>query len=194
MDRHPLLSESSRPMRLLLPVLVLALACSSHKSAKSAKYDPASETAGQHLPPAQGLPPPPPLGPDQSVAKVTGCSDSPSPSEQDTVAHPPLVPGGGRGSSATEVQLGIQPGGVWVSHNLTHPCCTKARVYVQRVMGQVNFLEAVEGDPCGAGCMCGSQVQAAAGVPPGRYSVTLRLEDPAGSTVVKQSEFVVEAY
>jgi hypothetical protein len=128
------------------------------------------------------------------MAKVTGCSESTSPSEQDTVAFPPLVPGATRGASATEVQLGIQPGGVWVSHNLTHPCCTKAKVYVQRVMGQVNFLETVEGDACGAGCTCGSQVQAAAGAAPGRYKVMLRLEDAAGSTIVKQSEFVVEAY
>jgi len=28
----------------------------------------------------------------------------------------------------------------------------KAKVYVQRVMGQVNFIETVEGTPCGAGC------------------------------------------
>ena len=189
MDRHPLLSESSRPMRLLLPLFLLAVACSGHK----AKYVPGTEAEGQA---AAGptLPPPPPLGPDQSVANVSGCSDSASPSEQDTVAHPPLVPGAGRGSSASEVQLGIQPGGVWVSHNLTHPCCTRAKVYVQRVMGQVNFLETVEGSPCGAGCMCGSQVQAAAGVPPGRYNVSLRLEDASGSTIVKQTSFVVEAY
>jgi hypothetical protein len=190
MDRHPLLSESSRPMRLLLPVVLLAVACSSHKSAK---YDPAADIA-QQAAAGPALPPPPPLGPDQSVAKVSGCSDSASPSEQDTVSYPPLVPGGGQGSSATEVQLGIQPGGVWTSHNLTHPCCTKAKVFVQRVMGQVNFLETVEGSPCGQGCMCGSQVQAAAGVPPGRYFVTLRLEEASGSTIVKQSNFVVEAY
>ncbi|HZJ53273.1 MAG TPA: hypothetical protein VFD38_03980 [Myxococcaceae bacterium] len=177
-------------MRLLLPLLVLAMACSGHKKAK---YDPAADTAAQQLPPSV-LPPPPPLGPDQSMAKVSGCSDSASPSEQDTVAYPPLVPGGGKRSAASEVQLGIQPGGVWVSHNLTHPCCTKAKIYVQRVMGQVNFLETVEGSPCGAGCMCGSQVQAAAGAPPGRYNVSLRIEDLAGSSIVKQSEFVVEAY
>ena len=193
MDRHPLLSESSLPMRVLLPVLVLAVACSGgQRSAK--KYDPAADIPGQQGPAVPGLPPPPPLAPDQSTAKVSGCSDSPSPSEQDTVTNPPLVPGGGNRPSASEVQLGIQPGGVWVSHNLTHPCCTRAKIYVQRVMGQVNFIETVEGDACGAGCMCGSQVQAAAGAAPGRYNVTLRIEDTAGSTVVKQSQFVVEPY
>ena len=190
MDRHPLLSESFRPMRLLLPVVLLAVACSSQKSAK---YDPAADSE-QQVSSGPPLPAPPPLGPDQSTAKVSGCSDSASPSEGDTVAYPPLVPGGGRRASATEVQLGTQPGGVWVSHNLTHPCCTRAKVYVQRVMGQVNFIETVEGDSCGAGCMCGSQVQAAAGTPPGRYNVSLRLEDVGGSTIVKQSNFVIEAY
>jgi len=179
-------------MRLFLPVLMVAVACSGgQKSAK--KYDPAADIpqAGSSGPP---LPAPPPLGPDQSTAKVSGCSDSASPSEQDTVTNPPLVPGASKGSSATEVQMGLQPAGVWVSHNLTHPCCTKAKVYVQRVMGQVNFLETVEGTPCGTGCMCGSQVQAAAGVAPGRYIVALRLEDASGSTIVKSTEFLVEAY
>ena len=192
MDRHPLLSESSRRMRLLLPVFLVVVGCSGgQKSAK--KYDPAADIP-QEVSSGPPLPAPPPLGPDQSTAKVSGCSDSASPSEQDTVSNPPLVPGASRGSSASEVQLGLQPGGVWVSHNLTHPCCTKAKIYVQRVMGQVNFLETVEGTPCGAGCMCGSQVQAAAGVAPGRYNVALRLEDPSGSTIVKQSQFAVEAY
>ena len=191
MDRHPSLSESSRPMRLLLPVLLLAVACSGGKSAR--KYDPAADIP-QEATGAAPLPAPPALGPDQSMAKVSGCSDSATPSEQDTVSNPPLVPGASRGSSASEVQLGLQPGGVWVSHNLTHPCCTKAKIYVQRVMGQVNFLETVKGTPCGAGCMCGSQVQAAAGVAPGRYNVALRLEDASGSTIVKSTEFLVEAY
>jgi len=192
MDRHPLLSESSRRMRLLLPVFLVVVACSGgQKSAK--KYDPAADIP-QEVSSGPPLPAPPPLGPDQSTAKVSGCSDSASPSEQDTVSNPPLVPGASRGSSASEVQLGLQPGGVWVSHNLTHPCCTKAKIYVQRVMGQVNFLETVEGTPCGAGCMCGSQVQAAAGVAPGRYNVALRLEDASGSTIVKSTEFLVEAY
>jgi len=192
MDRHPLLSESSRRMRLLLPVFLVVVACSGgQKSAK--KYDPAGDIP-QEVSSGPPLPAPPPLGPDQSTAKVSGCSDSASPSEQDTVSNPPLVPGASRGSSASEVQLGLQPGGVWVSHNLTHPCCTKAKIYVQRVMGQVNFLETVEGTPCGAGCMCGSQVQAAAGVAPGRYNVALRLEDASGSTIVKSTEFLVEAY
>ena len=192
MDRHPLLSESSRRMRRLLPVFLVVVACSGgQKSAK--KYDPAADIP-QEVSSGPPLPAPPPLGPDQSTAKVSGCSDSASPSEQDTVSNPPLVPGASRGSSASEVQLGLQPGGVWVSHNLTHPCCTKAKIYVQRVMGQVNFLETVEGTPCGAGCMCGSQVQAAAGVAPGRYNVALRLEDASGSTIVKSTEFLVEAY
>jgi len=192
MDRHPLLSESSRRMRLLLPVFLVVVACSGgQKSAK--EYDPAADIP-QEVSSGPPLPAPPPLGPDQSTAKVSGCSDSASPSEQDTVSNPPLVPGASRGSSASEVQLGLQPGGVWVSHNLTHPCCTKAKIYVQRVMGQVNFLETVEGTPCGAGCMCGSQVQAAAGVAPGRYNVALRLEDASGSTIVKSTEFLVEAY
>ena len=191
MDRHPSLSESSRPMRLLLPVLLLAVACSGGKSAR--KYDPAADIP-QEATAAAPLPAPPALGPDQSMAKVSGCSDSAAPSEQDAAAYPPLVPGGSRSSAASEVQLGIQPGGVWVSHNLTHACCTKAKIYVQRVMGQVNFIETVEGTPCGEGCTCASQVQAAAGVAPGRYNVALRLEDLAGSTIVKQTQFVVEAY
>jgi len=190
MDRHSRLSETSRPMRLLLPVVMVALACSGQKGSK---YDPGADTQ-QQVSSGLPLPAPPPLGPDQSMAKVSGCSDSASPSEQDAAAYPPLVPGGSRSSAASEVQLGIQPGGVWLSHNLTHPCCTKAKVYVQRVMGQVNFLETVEGTPCGGGCTCGSQVQAAAGVAPGRYNVALRLEDPSGSTIVKQTQFVVEAY
>ncbi len=190
MDRHLLLSESSRPMRLLLAVVMVALACSGQKAKK---YDPAADIQ-QQVSSGPPLPAPPPLGPDQSTAKVSGCSDSASPSEQDAATYPPLVPGGSRSSAASEVQLGIQPGGVWLSHNLTHPCCTKAKVYVQRVMGQVNFLETVEGTPCGGGCTCGSQVQAAAGVAPGRYNVALRLEDPSGSTIVKQTQFLVEAY
>jgi hypothetical protein len=37
-------------------------------------------------------------------------------------------------------------------------------------------------------------VQAAAGVAPGRYNVSFRLEDPSGSTIVKSTQFVVEAY
>ena len=191
MDRHPLLSESPLRMRLLLPVILVVVACSG--GGKSKKYDPASDIS-QQVSSGPPLPAPPPLGPDQSMAKVSGCSDSASPSEQDAAAYPPLVPGGSRTSAASEVQLGIQPGGVWVSHNLTHPCCTKAKIYVQRVMGQVNFIETVEGSPCGEGCTCGSQVQAAAGVAPGRYNVALRIEDPSGSTIVKQSQFAVEAY
>ncbi|HTS79109.1 MAG TPA: hypothetical protein VMH40_00800 [Myxococcaceae bacterium] len=124
---------------------------------------------------------------------MTGCSESASPSEQDAATWPGLVPGS-RALSATEVQLGIQAAGVWVAHNLTHPCCTKAKIFVQRAPGQVNFFEVVEGKACGDGCMCSSQVKAAAGVAPGRYGVALRLEDTAGSTIVKQSQFVVEAY
>jgi hypothetical protein len=190
MDSHPLHSEVFRPMRLLVPLLVVVVACSGGQ--KSAKYVPGADsqeeaTAG---PP---LPPPPALGPDQSTAKVTGCSESTSPSEQDAASWPPTVLGS-RAPSATEVQLGPQPAGVWVAHNLTHPCCTKAKIFVQRLPGQVNFFETVEGKPCGEGCMCTSQVQAAAGVPPGRYGVALRLEDTAGSTIVKQSSFVIEAY
>src|SRR5215813_8908828 len=100
MDRHPLLSQSFGPMRLILAVAVLGLACSSQKSAK---YNPATDSPVQEGPVAQPLPAPPQLGPDQSMARVTGCSDSASPSEQDTVAYPPLVPGSRR-PSATEVQ------------------------------------------------------------------------------------------
>jgi len=175
-------------MRLLLPLCLLAVACSSQKAASTWKEE-AQSRASQGPP----LPAPPPLGPDQSTAKVTGCSESESPSVQDAASWPPTVPGGRR-PSATEVKLGPQAAGVWVAHNLTHPCCTKAKVFVERLPGQVNFFETVEGTPCGEGCMCTSQVQAAAGVPPGRYGVALRLEDTAGSTIVKQSSFVIEAY
>jgi hypothetical protein len=80
-----------------------------------------------------------------------------------------------------------------VAHNLTHGCCQKARVYVQQVAGQVNFVEAVEGTACGD-CMCASVVQAAVGVPPGRYAVALQIQDDAGTTVVKAATFSVEAY
>jgi hypothetical protein len=177
-------------MLRLLSLFLLVLACSTERPA--AKYSPSADTAPQTVPPAPGLPAPPALGPDQSIAKVTGCSESASPSEQDAASYPPMVQGS-RAPSATEVKLGAQAGGVWVTHNLTHACCTKAKIYVQRVEGQVNFIEAVEGNACGA-CMCTSQVQAAVGVPPGRYAVALRLEDTAGSTVVKQTSFVVEAY
>src|SRR5262245_11646505 len=190
MDRHPLLSQSFGPMRLILAVAVVGLACSG--GGKSGKYDPSKDSQAQ-AGPEERLPPPPPLGPDQSTARASGCSDSENPSEQDTVKFPPLVPGSRR-PSATEVQLGQQPAGVWVSHNLTHACCTKAKVYVQRLPGQVNFFETVEGTPCGDGCMCTSQVYAAAGIPPGRYTVALRLEDSAGSSIVKQNAFFVEAY
>jgi hypothetical protein len=188
MDSHPLLSEVSHPMRLLLPLCLLAVACSSHKSTKTWK-----EEAQSRVSEGPPLPAPPPLGPDQSMAKVTGCSESGSPSEQDAASWPPMVQGSRR-PSATEVQLGPQAAGVWVAHNLTHACCTKAKVFVERLPGQVNFFETVEGNPCGDGCMCTSQVQAAAGVPPGRYGVALRLEDTSGSTIVKQSSFVIEAY
>jgi hypothetical protein len=190
MDRHSRLSERSRPMRLLLSLFLVALVagCSSQKKAK---YNPAEDTQWQ-TPAGYSPDPVVVLKPDETVANVTGCSSSQSPSEKDTVSYPPLVPGAGRAAMASEVQLGIQAGGVWTSHNLTHPCCTKAKVFVQRVMGQVNFIETIEGTPCGDGCMCGSQVQSAAGATPGRYYVTLRLEDPAGSTIVKQSNFVVE--
>ncbi|HVP61954.1 MAG TPA: hypothetical protein VMT11_15425 [Myxococcaceae bacterium] len=176
-------------MRRLIPLCLLAVCCSSQKSAT---YVPGAE-AQQQLSSPPPLPPPPPLGPDQSMAKVTGCSDSANPSEQDAASFPPMVQGS-RAPSATEVQLGMQPAGVWVAHNLTHACCTKAKIYVLRTEGQVNFFETVEGKPCGDGCMCTSQVQAALGVPPGRYGVALRIEDGAGSTIVKQSSFVVEAY
>src|SRR5262249_47667573 len=114
------------------------------------------------------------------------------PSEQDAVSYPPMVLGS-RAPSATEVQLGIQPGGVWVAHNLTHGCCQKARIFVQQLAGQINFIEAMEGTACGS-CMCTSVIQAAVGAPPGRYGVALQLQDEAGTTVVKQSSFVVEAY
>ena len=187
MDRHALLTESSRPMRLLIPLCVVAVACSSSK--KSTWKEEAESRVSQGPP----LPAPPPLGPDQSTAKVTGCSDSQNPSEADAATFPPQVLGS-KAPSATEVQLGIQPAGVWVANNLTHPCCTKAKVFVQRAQGAVNFLELVEGTPCGEGCMCTSSVQAAAGVPPGRYNIALRVEDTAGSTVVKTSNFVIEAY
>ena len=189
MDPRFRLARSFRPPSLLLAPLLLALACSS---GKSARYDP-SEPGQPAQVPESTLPPPPPLGPDQSQASATGCSQSASPSEQDAVAYPPLVPGS-RAPSATEVQLGTQPAGVWVSNNLTHACCTKARVHVQRTEGQVSFFETVEGNACGDGCMCTSQIRAALGVPPGRYGVALRIEDAAGSTIVKQSSFVVEAY
>jgi hypothetical protein len=188
MDFHPLSSEVSRPMRLLLPLSLLVVACSSQKATKTWH-----EEAQSRVSEGPPLPAPPPLGPDQSTAKVTGCSESENPSAQDAASWPPAVPGGRR-PSATEVQLGPQPAGVWVAHNLTHPCCTKAKVFVERLPGQVNFFETVEGTPCGDGCMCTSQVRAAAGVPPGRYGVALRLEDTAGSTIVKQSSFVIEAY
>ena len=191
MDRHPPLSQSFGHMRLILAVAVVGLACSSGKS--SNKYNPAADIPGQSGSIGPPLPAPPPLGPDQSTARVTGCSDSANPSEQDTVTYPPLVPGSSR-PSATEVKLGQQPAGVWVTHNLTHACCTKVKVYVQRLPGQVSFFETVEGNACGDGCACTSQVYAAAGVPPGRYDVNLRLEDSAGSSIVKQNQFVVEAY
>lgn len=189
MDRHALLTESSRPMRHLLPLLLVAVACSGHGKAKYDPHEAAMERASTTPP----LPAPPPLGPDQSTANVTGCSDSQNPSEADAATFPPQVLGS-RAPSATEVKLGIQPAGVWVANNLTHPCCTKTKVFVQRAQGAVNFLELVEGTPCGEGCMCTSSVQAAAGVPPGRYNVALRVEDTAGSTVVKTSNFVIEAY
>jgi len=179
----------NRHLPLVLPLLLVVVACSSHKTAAVV---PGAE-AQQQLPPAPPLPPPPALGPDQSMAKVGGCSQSATPSEQDAASWPPMVQGS-RAPSATDVQLGMQQGGVWLSHNLTHACCTKAKIYVQRVAGQVNFVEAIEGQPCGDGCMCTSEVQAAVGVPPGRYAVSLRVEDSSGSTVVKQSAFTVEAY
>ena len=175
-------------MRRLLLLLVIALACSSQKSTRTWKEE--AESRVSQGPP---LPAPPALGPDQSAANVTGCSESTSPSAQDAATWPPQVLGS-RASSATDVQLLPQAAGVRVAHNLTHPCCTKAKVFVQRLPGQVNFFETVEGTPCGDGCMCTSQVQAAAGVAPGRYGVALRLEDSAGSTIVKQTEFIIEAY
>lgn len=177
-------------MRRILPVLVILTACTSEKPA--VKAPPPEPGVAQAPAPALGLPPPPALGPGQSRAHVTGCSESAQPSEQDAAKYPPMVLGS-RAPSATEVQLGAQPGGVWVAHNLTHGCCQKARVYVQQLAGQVNFVEAVEGTACGA-CMCGSAVQAALGVPPGRYAVALQIQDEAGTTVVKQAFFSVEAY
>jgi len=174
-------------MRHLLPLVLLLVACSSSKP----KYDPANDPASR-VSTSPPLPAPPPLGPDQSEAKVTGCSESATPSERDAATWPPTVVGS-RAPSATEVKLGTQAGGVWVTHNLTHACCTKAKVYVERAVGQLNFFEAVEGTPCGS-CMCTSQVRAAAGVAPGRWGVALRLEDTAGSTIVQQSSFVVEPY
>jgi hypothetical protein len=56
-------------MRLLLPVVMVALACSGQKAKK---YDPAAEER-QQAAAAPVLPPPPALGPDQSSAKVSGC-------------------------------------------------------------------------------------------------------------------------
>jgi len=176
-------------MRRILSVLVLLTACSSEKPVVKAPPEPAVDQAPA---PPLGLPPPPALGPGQSRAQVTGCSQSANPSDQDAATYPPIVLGS-RAPSATEVQLGIQPGGVWVAHNLTHGCCQKARVYVQQLAGQVNFVEAVEGTACG-NCMCASTVQAAVGVPPGRYAVALQIQDEAGTTVVKQASFSVEAY
>jgi hypothetical protein len=177
-------------MRRRLSFLLLALAgCSSEKPA--VKPPPEAPVVQAQITPA-GLPPPPMLGPGQSQARVSGCSESAQPSENDAATYPPMVQGS-RALSATEVQLGPQAAGVWVAHNLTHGCCQKARVYVQQLPGVVNFIEAMEGTACGS-CMCTSAVRAALGVPPGRYAVALQLQDSAGTTVVKQSTFVVEAY
>ena len=177
-------------MRGRLSFLVLGLAaCSSEKPAVKPPPE-APVVQAEVIPP--GLPPPPTLGPGQSQARVSGCSESPQPSEADAATYPPMVQGS-RAPSATEVTLGPQAAGVWVAHNLTHGCCQKARVYVQQLPGVVNFIEALEGTQCG-NCMCTSAVRAALGVPPGRYHVALQLQDTAGTTIVKQQQFVVEAY
>ena len=178
-------------MHRRLSFLLLALAgCSSERPATKPPPPDAPLVQAEVTPP--GLPPPPVLGPGQSQARVSGCSESPQPSEADAATYPPLVQGS-HAPSATEVQLGPQAAGVWVAHNLTHGCCQKAQVYVQQLPGQVNFIEALEGTACG-NCMCTSAVRAALGVPPGRYNVALQLQDAAGTTVVKQQTFVVEAY
>ena len=176
-------------MHRRLSSLLLALAgCASEPPPTPAPLPPVIQVPV--TPP--GLPPPPVLGPGQSQARVTGCSESPQPSENDAATYPPMVLGS-RAPSATEVKLGPQAAGVWVMHNLTHACCTKARIYSQQLPGQVNFIEAMEGTACGT-CMCTSAVWAAVGVPPGRYNVALQLQDTAGTTIVKQQAFVVEAY
>jgi hypothetical protein len=176
--------------RRLSSFLLALAACSSGTPATRPPPPDAPVVQAQVTPP--GLPPPPLLGPGQSQARVSGCSESPQPSEADAATYPPMVLGS-RAPSATEVQLGPQAAGVWVAHNLTHGCCQKARVYVQQLPGQVNFIEAMEGTACGS-CMCTSTVRAAVGVPPGRYNVALQLQDTAGTSIVKQQAFVVEAY
>ena len=174
--------------RRLSSLLLVLAGCASEPPPKPPALPPVIQVPV--TPP--GLPPPPTLPPGQSTARVTGCSESAQPSEADAATYPPMVLGT-RSPSATEVKLGPQPGNVWVMHNLTHPCCTKARVYSQSLPGQVNFIEAVEGTACGT-CMCTSAVWAAVGVAPGRYNVALQIQDTAGTTIVKQQQLVVDAY
>jgi hypothetical protein len=55
--------------------------------------------------------------------------------------------------------------GVWVAHNLTHACCTKARSRAAHP-GAGEFLRDGRGHAVRQGCMCTSQVQAALGCRP----------------------------
>ncbi len=87
-----------------------------------------------------------------------------------------------RSGQPDDVLVHVVPGGVVVTHILTHPCCLEGNV-VLGTRGRVATLhELLSGEPCR--CECQSTIDTAVGLDVGLWTIRVEVEQPFQGTQV----------
>ncbi|HLL52690.1 MAG TPA: hypothetical protein VK447_04030, partial [Myxococcaceae bacterium] len=112
-----------------------------------------------------------------------------TPSEAEGARYPTAASARAQGAAA--VRVNPMGKGVIVSHELSHACCLQANVTTRLEAGTVVMQEELSGTPCR--CTCASTVRTAIGLPPGRYTLSVRQAQGGDPKVVHEEPFTVEA-
>jgi hypothetical protein len=113
------------------------------------------------------------LDPGQSRATFAGCLAG---------RRDPPSRGAPTALQPDDVLVHVVPGGVVVTHILTHPCCLEGNV-VFNIRGRVATVhELLSGEPCR--CQCQSTVDTAIGLDVGLWTVRVEVELPFQGTQV----------
>jgi hypothetical protein len=133
------------------------------------RADPSAEAA-RARPSAPGLVPAPRLAPGAARATIEGCLATAT--EAAAASFPPPPP---TRSSPPPVTVAKVPGGIAVTHRLTHACCLKGNVSTEVSGEAVVIVETLRGTPCR--CLCASSLRTIVGLSPGTWEVSVDLDD-----------------
>ena len=115
------------------------------------------------------------LDPGQSRATFAGCLAD----RKDQRSREPPSPSS---RQPDDVLVHVVPGGVVVTHILTHPCCLEGNM-VFSTRGRVATVhELLSGEPCR--CQCQSTIDTAIGLDVGLWTIKVEVEQPFQVTQV----------